>query len=114
MTVEIAVGKRRRGVGAAVIGCKELESLQKGLMSRYYNYGPLASENPEGTIWDMLRYMANWLCPETSSSQEDGRIILRQLKSRRRAAHAIALAARGQNHRTAEFLDRPHRARLLS
>lgn len=41
-----------------------LESLQKGLMSRYYDHGPLAAENLEGTIWDMLRYMAKRLCPE--------------------------------------------------
>lgn len=44
-----------------------LESLQKGLMSRYYDHGPLAPENFEGTIWDMLRYMAKRLCPGTGT-----------------------------------------------
>ncbi len=38
-----------------------LESLQKGLKSRYYTPGPLAPDNFEGTIWDLLQYMARRL-----------------------------------------------------
>jgi choline monooxygenase len=35
-----------------------LEGLQKGLMTSYYEPGPLAGDNLEGTIWDILQYMA--------------------------------------------------------
>ncbi len=38
-----------------------LESLQKGLKSRHYTPGPLAPDNFEGTIWDLLQYMARRL-----------------------------------------------------
>jgi choline monooxygenase len=38
-----------------------LESVQKGLMSRHYVPGPLASDNFEGTIWDLHQYMARRL-----------------------------------------------------
>jgi choline monooxygenase len=38
-----------------------LESLQKGLKSRYYTPGQLAPDNFEGTIWDLLQYMARRL-----------------------------------------------------
>jgi choline monooxygenase len=38
-----------------------LEGLHKGLKTRYYNYGPLAGDNFEGTIWDILQYMARRL-----------------------------------------------------
>jgi choline monooxygenase len=38
-----------------------LERLQKGLKSRYYSPGPLAPDNFEGTIWDMLQYSARHL-----------------------------------------------------
>jgi phenylpropionate dioxygenase-like ring-hydroxylating dioxygenase large terminal subunit len=39
----------------------QLEWLQKGLKSRYYNPGPLAPDNFEGTVWDLLQYMARRL-----------------------------------------------------
>lgn len=38
-----------------------LESLQKGLKTRHYAPGPLAGNNFEGTIWDMLQFMARRL-----------------------------------------------------
>jgi len=38
-----------------------LEGLQKGLRTHYYNQGPLAGDNVEGTIWDILQYMASRL-----------------------------------------------------
>jgi phenylpropionate dioxygenase-like ring-hydroxylating dioxygenase large terminal subunit len=38
-----------------------LESLQKGLKSRYYTPGPLAPDNVEGTIWDLSQYMGRRL-----------------------------------------------------
>jgi choline monooxygenase len=37
---------------------RTLESLQRGLKSRAYVPGPLAPDNFEGTIWDILQYMA--------------------------------------------------------
>lgn len=39
----------------------KLETLQKGLQSRYYDSGPLAKQDLEGTIFDMYRYMATHL-----------------------------------------------------
>ena len=39
----------------------KLETLQKGLQSRYYKPGRLAKPDLEGTIYDMYRYMANHL-----------------------------------------------------
>lgn len=36
----------------------KLETLQKGLQSRYFNNGPFAKQDLEGTIVDMYRYMA--------------------------------------------------------
>jgi choline monooxygenase len=38
-----------------------LERLQKGLGSRHYAPGPLAPDNFEGTIWDMIQYAADCL-----------------------------------------------------
>jgi phenylpropionate dioxygenase-like ring-hydroxylating dioxygenase large terminal subunit len=38
-----------------------LEGLYKGLKSRYYKSGPLAGAHFEGTIWDILQYMAERL-----------------------------------------------------
>ena len=40
---------------------EKLETLQKGLQSRYYQPGRLAKPDLEGTIYDMYRYMANHL-----------------------------------------------------
>lgn len=40
---------------------EKLETLQKGLQSRYYEPGRLAKPDLEGTIYDMYRYMANRL-----------------------------------------------------
>ena len=39
----------------------KLETLQKGLQSRYYKPGRLSKPDLEGTIYDMYRYMANRL-----------------------------------------------------
>jgi hypothetical protein len=39
----------------------KLETLQKGLQSRYYKPGRLSKPDLEGTIYDMYRYMANHL-----------------------------------------------------
>ena len=39
----------------------QLERLQKGLRSRYYVPGPLGPDNVEGTVWDILQYMAQRL-----------------------------------------------------
>lgn len=39
----------------------KLEALQKGLQSRYYNSGPLAKQDLEGTIFDMYQFMATRL-----------------------------------------------------
>jgi choline monooxygenase len=39
----------------------QLERLQTGLRSRYYVPGPLGPDNVEGTIWDILQYMAQRL-----------------------------------------------------
>lgn len=39
----------------------KLETLQKGLQSRYYNSGPLAKRDLEGTIFDMYQFMATRL-----------------------------------------------------
>lgn len=39
----------------------KLETVQKGLQSRYYRSGPLAKQDLEGTIFDMYRYMATRL-----------------------------------------------------
>ena len=39
----------------------KLETLQKGLQSRYYKPGRLAKPDLEGTIYDMYRYMAHRL-----------------------------------------------------
>jgi hypothetical protein len=38
-----------------------LEGLQKGLKSRFYPHGPLGPDNMEGTIWDIVQYMASRL-----------------------------------------------------
>ena len=38
-----------------------LEGLQRGLKSRHYEYGLLSGDNYEGTVWDMLQYMARRL-----------------------------------------------------
>lgn len=38
-----------------------LERLQQGLKSRYYIPGPLAPDNFEGTIWDLLQFSARHL-----------------------------------------------------
>ena len=38
-----------------------LERLQRGLKTRYYTPGPLAPDNFEGTIWDLLQYAARRL-----------------------------------------------------
>lgn len=43
-----------------------LEGLQKGLRTHYYNQGPLAGDNVEGTIWDILQYMATRLGSDQS------------------------------------------------
>lgn len=40
---------------------QKLETLQKGLQSRYYSPGRLAKPDLEGTIYDMYRYMARHL-----------------------------------------------------
>jgi phenylpropionate dioxygenase-like ring-hydroxylating dioxygenase large terminal subunit len=40
---------------------RELEQLQKGLKSRYYQPGPLAPDNFEGTVRDIVDYMARHL-----------------------------------------------------
>ena len=45
-----------------------LEGLQKGLKSKHYGQGPLASDNFEGTIWDILRYMAMRLAGDSEPS----------------------------------------------
>ncbi len=39
----------------------KLETLQKGLQSRYYDSGPLAKQDLEGTIFDMYQFMATRL-----------------------------------------------------
>jgi choline monooxygenase len=39
----------------------ELEMVQKGLKSRFYDHGPLAPPDFEGTVWDMIQYMAKQL-----------------------------------------------------
>ncbi len=54
---------------------RTLESLQMGLKSRYYTPGPLAPDNFEGTIWDVLQYMAGRLGCESvaSASKQDER-----------------------------------------
>lgn len=38
-----------------------LEQVQRGLSGRYYSPGPLAPDNYEGTIWDILQYAARSL-----------------------------------------------------
>lgn len=38
-----------------------LEGLQKGLKTRHFSRGPLAGNNFEGTIWDILQFMATRL-----------------------------------------------------
>jgi len=37
---------------------QELEMVQKGMKSRFYDHGPLASTDLEGTVWDLTQYMA--------------------------------------------------------
>lgn len=39
----------------------KLETLQKGMKTHYYHPGPLAPEDFEGTIWDILNFMASRL-----------------------------------------------------
>jgi hypothetical protein len=46
-----------------------LEGLHKGLKSRYYRHGPLAGNNLEGTIWDILQYMAGRLGSQSNHSR---------------------------------------------
>ena len=36
----------------------KLETLQRAQNTRYYQSGPLAPDDLEGTIWDFLQYMA--------------------------------------------------------
>ena len=43
-----------------------LESLQVGLRSRYYQPGPLAPADVEGTLWDFYGYMASRLAAEAA------------------------------------------------
>jgi choline monooxygenase len=43
-----------------------LESLQVGLRSRYYEPGPMAPADVEGTIWDFYGYMASRLAAEAT------------------------------------------------
>lgn len=44
----------------------KLETLQKGLQSRYLSSGPLAKPDLEGTIYDMYRYMAERLAGDVN------------------------------------------------
>lgn len=46
----------------------KLETLQKGLKSRFYVPGPLAPENYEGTTWDFYQFMAQRLAAESQQS----------------------------------------------
>jgi choline monooxygenase len=39
----------------------ELEAVQKGLKTRFYDHGPLAPPDFEGTVWDLIQYMAKQL-----------------------------------------------------
>jgi hypothetical protein len=43
-----------------------LESLQVGLRSRFYEPGRLAPADVEGTIWDFYGYMASRLSAEAT------------------------------------------------
>jgi hypothetical protein len=45
---------------------QNLETLQRGLRSRYYAPGPLAPGDFEGTIWDFHGYMASRLAGEVA------------------------------------------------
>jgi phenylpropionate dioxygenase-like ring-hydroxylating dioxygenase large terminal subunit len=38
---------------------RELEALQAAMRSRHYTPGPLAPDDFEGTIWDLIQYMAH-------------------------------------------------------
>lgn len=40
-----------------------LEQVQRGLKSRYYEHGVLAPDAYEGTLWDMIQYMARVVGP---------------------------------------------------
>ena len=40
---------------------EKLETLSRGMKSRYYEPGPLAPDDFEGTIWDFLQYLARRL-----------------------------------------------------
>jgi phenylpropionate dioxygenase-like ring-hydroxylating dioxygenase large terminal subunit len=48
-----------------------LEGLQRGLKTRYYHHGPLANQNLEGTIWDILQYMASRLGAVTRKADSE-------------------------------------------
>jgi choline monooxygenase len=39
----------------------ELEKVQKGMQTRFYDHGPLAPQDFEGTVWDMVQYMSKQL-----------------------------------------------------
>jgi hypothetical protein len=45
---------------------ERLETLQRGLRSRYYMPGPLAPGDFEGTIWDFYGFMASRLAAEVA------------------------------------------------
>lgn len=72
----IADDPKSPGVGSYLQFCKEfcaedraqLERLQRGLTSRSYVPGPLAPDHAEGTVWDIIQYMARRLgAPESAA-----------------------------------------------
>ena len=50
---------------------RELEMVQMGTKSRFYDHGPLASNDLEGTVWDMTQYMASRLGTDGDASPGD-------------------------------------------
>lgn len=42
----------------------KLETLQRGLKTKYYRSGPLAADHYEGTIWDIYQFMASRLASD--------------------------------------------------
>jgi choline monooxygenase len=47
---------------------EKLETLQKAMKTRYYQSGPLAPADYEGTIWDIYQFMASRLAAEPASA----------------------------------------------
>lgn len=56
---------------------RELEALQRALHSRQYTPGPLAPDDFEGTIWDLIQYVADRCAtpPPSASESPTGRTL---------------------------------------